>query len=367
MESDEALHRGPRAKTALCDILAAGILTSSGAPGIYALGPVFERVVDACANLITRFGEEDKPEFIRFPPVMDQGIPSKNGYFIGFPHLAGCIHSFAGGEEDHRRLVEKIYCDEPIGEEFAPTSCVMPPAACYPVYPLVAARGALDDAGALFDVESYCFRREPSDDPTRMQIFRMREYVRVGHAAQVLSFRDQWLARARTFVEALGLAGDIAAANDPFFGSRGDALSTTQLAKRLKYEMLIAIKSADEPTACMSFNCHETHFAGIWDIRLADGAYGLRRIWHGASRAGAFRDTRSRFEPVAARSQEGAVDSVKQPVAPSPMDHAAALDLLRGLMSRVFGLPPQLINGSTVAANVERWDSLGMATLSLGV
>jgi hypothetical protein len=64
----------------------------------------------------------------------------------------------------------------------------------------------------------------------------------------------------------------IAAANDPFFGSRGDALGATQLAKGLKYEMLIAIKSADEPTACMSFNCHETHFAGIWDIRLADGA-----------------------------------------------------------------------------------------------
>jgi acyl carrier protein len=61
------------------------------------------------------------------------------------------------------------------------------------------------------------------------------------------------------------------------------------------------------------------------------------------------------------------VDSVTQPFAPSPTDPAAALDLLRSLMSRVFGLPPQLINGSTVAADVERWDSLGMATLSLGL
>jgi len=262
----------PRARTGLHEVLAAGILTASNAPGVYALGPVFERVVGACANLLTRFGTGDKPELLRFPPVMDQEILVKNGYFVGFPHLAGCIHSFVGDEEDHQRLIEKIYCDEPIGDEFKSTSCVMPPAACYPLYPVVAARGAVAEAGALFDVESYCFRREPSDDPTRMQTFRMREYVRIGQASEVTSFRDQWLQRGRTIVATLGLAGEIAAANDPFFGSRGNALGANQLARGLKYEMLVAIKSADKPTACMSFNYHETHFAGIWDIRLSDGA-----------------------------------------------------------------------------------------------
>jgi seryl-tRNA synthetase len=259
-------------KAALDEILEAGILTPSSVRGVYAFGPAFERVVGACASLITRLGAECRPEFIRFPPAMDQEILLRNGYFVGFPNLAGCIHSFAGGEEDHRRLVEKIYCDEPIDDEFTPTYCVMPPAACYPVYPLVADRGALGEAGVLFDVESYCFRREPSDDPTRMQTFRMREYVRVGNSSQTLSFRNQWLARAKTFVEALGLTGDIAAANDPFFGSRGGALGAQQLAKGLKCEMLVAIKAADDRTACMSFNCHETHFAGTWNIRLADGA-----------------------------------------------------------------------------------------------
>ena len=33
------------------------------------------------------------------------------------------------------------------------------------------------------DVFSYCFRHEPSVDPARMQMFRMREFVRIGEPA----------------------------------------------------------------------------------------------------------------------------------------------------------------------------------------
>ena len=57
------------------------------------------------------------------------------------------------------------------------TDVVFTPAACYPVYPMAARRGPVPDGGRLFDVFSYCFRHEPSDDPARMQLFRMREYV----------------------------------------------------------------------------------------------------------------------------------------------------------------------------------------------
>jgi acyl carrier protein len=70
---------------------------------------------------------------------------------------------------------------------------------------------------------------------------------------------------------------------------------------------------------------------------------------------------------MAARSEAGAVDGVTRPFAPSLKDRAAALDLLRSLMSRIFGVPAELITASTVAADIERWDSLGMATLSLGL
>ena len=40
----------------------------------------------------------------------------------------------------------------------------------------------LPEKGALIDVFSWCFRHEPSLEPTRMQYFRMREYVRAALA-----------------------------------------------------------------------------------------------------------------------------------------------------------------------------------------
>ena len=36
------------------------------------------------------------------------------------------------------------------------------PAACYPLYPTVAKRGPLPAEGGLYDLQSYCFRHEPS-------------------------------------------------------------------------------------------------------------------------------------------------------------------------------------------------------------
>jgi hypothetical protein len=72
----------------------------------------------------------------------------------------------------------------------------------------VAKRGPLPKPGLLFDLQSYCFRREPSKDPARMQMFRMREYVRIGKLEQVTAFRAVWLERGREFVGELALPFD---------------------------------------------------------------------------------------------------------------------------------------------------------------
>ena len=57
---------------------------------------------------------------------------------------------------------------------------MLSPAACYPVYPIAAARGALPAGGLLFDIEADVFRHEPSRSLDRLQSFRMREFVRIG-------------------------------------------------------------------------------------------------------------------------------------------------------------------------------------------
>ena len=45
----------------------------------------------------------------------------------------------------------------------------------------------------IVDLRSFVFRHEPSVDPARMQIFRQREYVRLGTPEQAQEHRDYWL------------------------------------------------------------------------------------------------------------------------------------------------------------------------------
>ena len=163
---------------------------------------------------------------------------------------------------------------------------VLIPAACYPLYPIAAKLGPLPASGRTYDIQSYCFRREPSIDPARMQSFRQREHVRIGTREQVLEFRELWIGRGKIFADLLQLPFTVDLANDPFFGRQGQLLANSQRDQALKFELLVPITSTEKPTACMSFNCHEEHFGRAWDLRFADGAvastgcvgFGLERL-----------------------------------------------------------------------------------------
>jgi seryl-tRNA synthetase len=149
------------------------------------------------------------------------------------------------------------------------TDLALTPAACYPLYPLAASRGAVPACGLKFDVESYCFRREASFEVDRLQAFRMREYVCMGSPGEVVDFRARWLERAKDLAEGLGLPHRIAPASDPFFGRAARLIAASQVEQLLKFELLVPLRSAEEPTACMSFNYHRDHFANAWDLRTA--------------------------------------------------------------------------------------------------
>jgi len=201
-------------------------------------------------------------------------------YLKSFPDLAGTIHSFQGNDRGHHRLLEALEKTVSVGEEERtdewmdqqkPTRLVLTPAACYPIYPTIAKRGALAEDGATVDVFAYCFRHEPSIDPGRMQMFRMREYVRLGSPQQVMDFRQKWIERGSLLVKMLGLPFEIDLANDPFFGRGGKIVADSQRAQQLKFELLIPVATPDRPTACLSFNYHMEHFGEIWKIAQADG------------------------------------------------------------------------------------------------
>jgi seryl-tRNA synthetase len=251
--------------------LAETLFQPSGVDGLHARTALYEGVVEALQALITRH-RETGVEVLRFPPVMSRRNLETSGYLHSFPHLLGAVCCLHGEEAEVRAAVERPAADGGWMASLEATDLVLSPAACYPVYPLAAARGAVPANGLTFDVACDCFRHEPSRNLDRMQSFRMREYVFIGAPAHVDAFRARWLERAQGIARRLGLTYAIASASDPFFGRVGKLMAVSQMEQELKLEMLIPVRSTDQPTACMSFNCHRDHFGATWGLRTEDGA-----------------------------------------------------------------------------------------------
>lgn len=263
-----------------------GLLIDTGVDGLYGRSGQFEDVIVAFERLIDRVGGPDKAEAIRFPPGINRAYFEKSGYMKSFPQLAGTVHSFCGCELDHVSLLKSMDDGTDWTKDQKATDIVLTPAACYPLYPTIAKRGALPADGGLYDIQSYCFRHEPSKDPARQQLFRMREYVRMGTESDVTEFRQLWMDRGVEMMEKVGLDVKIDIANDPFFGRAGKMLANNQRDQNLKFELLIPVTSNENLTACMSFNYHQDAFGAKWGLNLSDGAvahtacvgFGLERI-----------------------------------------------------------------------------------------
>jgi seryl-tRNA synthetase len=257
------------------------LLLPSPVHGVYARTALFEQIIESLSFLISRY-REPQTQVVRFPPVMSRSDLEKSGYLHSFPHLLGGVSCFQGNEATIRAVVQQPGW----ADELSATELVLSPAACYPVYPMAAARGPIPPDGLIFDVASDCFRHESTHEIGRFQSFRMREFVCMGTPEQVLDFRTRWMFLAQRLAKQLGLEHHISPASDPFFGRAGKLAAMSQLEQHLKFELLIPLRSEDEPTACMSFNCHRDHFSTVWDLVTGNGdkahtgcvAFGLDRL-----------------------------------------------------------------------------------------
>jgi seryl-tRNA synthetase len=274
----------PQSRAFVDGLVSAGLLLPTGSAGVWGRGPVFEHVVEGFERLITRETREDAATVMRFPPVIGRAHFERSEFLKSFPHLAGAVHCFDGTPDRHAELLSRIEDGREWSDLLSMADAVLVPAACYPVYP--ALRGRLPRGGSLMDVSSYCFRHEPSADPTRMVAFRMREQVRLGSPQEVVEFRDTWVQRAERLFAELALPAHPAPANDPFFGRGGRFLAKNQLEQGLKLELVMPIVSEQSLTPVMSFNYHQDHFGRAFDILMADGTrahtacvgFGLERI-----------------------------------------------------------------------------------------
>jgi seryl-tRNA synthetase len=249
----------------LQELLASGLLVSCGVQGVYGRSATFEDVIERIDECVKRAAAGDAAIRLRFPPILSRSALEKSGYLQNMPQLAGIVHSFTGDAAEHLKLIQSLEQGADWTAQLRPTDVVLTPAACYPLYPTQT--GEIGRDGRLFDIYSYCFRHEPSGDPARMQAFRMREYVRLGKPDQVRDFRERWLERGRALLEALGLAGEQALANDPFFGRTGRMLAQNQRDLSLKHELVVPI-TGDRATAVMSFNYHQDLFGKVYQIQI---------------------------------------------------------------------------------------------------
>ncbi|HEX8617253.1 MAG TPA: amino acid--[acyl-carrier-protein] ligase [Thermoanaerobaculia bacterium] len=266
------------------ELFDARLIMPTGVRGVYALSSTFEHIVRQWEAYATREAADRTYEVVRFPPVLARSTYLKTDHMATFPNLMGSVQSFMGDDRNHMQLANKHAAGEDWTVDLSPTEVMMAPASCYPIY--AASTGTLPPGGRAVDLGGYVFRHEPSDDPARMQIFRMREFVRIGTPDEALEHRNYWLAKGEQMLRAAGLDVQPVIANDPFFGRGGRVMAATQREQELKYELVVPVASAEKPTAVASANYHLDHFSVPFDIKTADGevahsaclGFGLERV-----------------------------------------------------------------------------------------
>jgi seryl-tRNA synthetase len=265
--------------------IGAAIFRKLGVDGVYGRTEAYESVIERLGGYITR-QRDPSAEVMRFPPVMSRKQLEKSGYLKSFPNLLGCVCALHGTESTIRAAADSHETGGDWTKSLGPSDLVLSPAACYPLYPLVAERGVVPKGGLLFDVSADCFRREPSRELNRLQSFRMREFVHIGAPDVITDFRNQWMVRAKQLAAQLELPSTMEVASDPFFGRVGQVMAVSQLQQALKFELLIPYHANAVPTACMSFNYHRDHFGQVWGIDTGPGeaahtgcvAFGMDRL-----------------------------------------------------------------------------------------
>jgi seryl-tRNA synthetase len=280
------------------ELVTAGLLIPLGVPGVYGRSGVFEGVIEQFERYVTRAGASLEPEVMRFPPLLSRQHYLGTDHIHNFPNLMGSVHSYTGDERGHLALLQKKDRGDDWTSDLTPTDVMLTPAACYPLYPT--ASGTLPRAGRLVDLRSFVFRHEPSLDPARMQIFRQREYVRLGTPEQARAHRDYWLEHAEKMLRSVGLEVRPVPANDPFFGRGGRMMAATQREQDLKFELVVPVATPERPTAVASCNYHLDHFGQAFGIRTSDSepahsacvGFGLERIALALFRAHGFDPTR---------------------------------------------------------------------------
>jgi seryl-tRNA synthetase len=250
-------------------LVKAGYLFPTGVRGVLGRSSTYADIANGLNALIDAWAAELGATGIQFPPIVTRATFEETNYVQSFPDLMGAIHVFTGGNKEHAELLRRSESGTDWSDLLEMADIFLASAACHPVYPMCT--GTLPEQGSYFNVSSYCFRHEPSDDPARMQSFQMHEIVFVGTPDEAQEHRDAGLGVGIDMLRRLGLSMSVVPANDPFFGRLGTVMANNQRDEVLKLEGTTSIGSPDHPVAIISGNCHRDHFGAPFSIRTQDG------------------------------------------------------------------------------------------------
>jgi len=262
---------------------ASGQLWEPG-PGLIGLrGDALARFTELESRLAALCRAETRDEW-RVPSALPLAVLERAGYFASFPQWLTMASHLTDDDTALERIAASPTPARDAAAAGASASAALPPAVCYHVYDALA--GLIIRERRLITAQGCCWRHEGDRHAAleRGWAFTMREVVCIGTEAECIDFRDRGIDAARKLAAELGLTGDFASAEDPFFAptSRGRAL--LQRIKGLKQELRLSIGDGNT-VAAASFNLHERFFGEAFNIRLADGspafsacvAFGLER------------------------------------------------------------------------------------------
>ena len=254
------------------------------------------------------------PKCMRFPPGMNRTQFREERLSEELPAArrhGALLH--AATTADHRALLADAGAGEDWTQAQKATEIVLTPAACYPLYPAVAKRGPLPRGRARCSICSpIASGTSRRSDPARMQLFRDARICPHGHARAGHGVpRDLAGARPEMIGDRSACRAKSTSPTIRSSAAPASMLADNQRDQRLKFELLIPIDERREADRLpVSFNYHQDHFGttlGPHDGRRRSGAHGLRRLRHGAHRAGALQASRPRREGLAGRRAQGAL------------------------------------------------------------
>ena len=270
-----------------------------GVDGVYARTRLYEHVVDRLAALITDVSREPAAEVLRFPPVMSRRDLEKSGYLKSFPNLLGCVCACTAA-----RRTSSPRSQPPRGRRrldrrsLAPADLVLTPAACYPVYPLVARarRGAARRAAVRRRLRLFPPRAVARSRPAAIVPHARIRLHRHAGARSSLSARAGSSAARRSPASSACRAAS-PTANDPFFGREGQLMAVSQIQQALKFELLVPMLLGATADRVHELQLPPRPFRH--DLGPAHGsrrrrAHRLRRLRHGPPGGRDVRDARHR-------------------------------------------------------------------------